>query len=107
LLAPFGMALIVFCFMWGAANHLGLNILVGQLTALSPGQRATILGLYSAVTYAAMFVGTTVFKVVFEAYDFSVIALLSAACIAPATLGAVRRQYRLAKADVRQNAENG
>ncbi|MEL6511122.1 MAG: MFS transporter [Pseudomonadota bacterium] len=107
LLAPFGMALIVFCFMWGAANHLGLNILVGQLTALSPGQRATILGLYSAVTYAAMFVGTTVFKVVFEAYDFSVIALLSAACIAPTTLGAVRRQHRLAKADVRQNAENG
>lgn len=106
-LAPFGMALIAFCFAWGAANHLGLNILVGQLTALSPGQRATILGLYSAVTYAAMFVGTTVFKVVFEAFGFSTIALLSAACIAPATLGAVRCHYRLAKTDVRQNAENG
>lgn len=106
-LAPFGMALIAFCFAWGAANHLGLNILVGQLTALSPGQRATILGLYSAVTYAAMFVGTTVFKMVFEEFGFATIALLSAACIAPATLGAVRRHYRLAKTDIRQNAENG
>ncbi|MEM0930018.1 MAG: MFS transporter [Pseudomonadota bacterium] len=106
LLAPFGLALIVFCVVWGAANHLGLNILVGQLTGLSPEQRATILGLYSAVTYAAMFVGTTVFKVVFEAFGFSVIALLSAACIAPATLGAVRRHYRLAKTNVRQNEDN-
>ena len=107
LLAPFGVALLGFCFMWGAANHLGLNILVGQLTALSPRQRATILGLYSATTYAAMFVGTMVFKVVFESFGFSVIALLSAACIAPATFGAARMQYRHTKTDVRQNAENG
>lgn len=107
LLAPFGMALIAFCFAWGAANHLGLNILVGQLTALSPQQRATILGLYSAVTYAAMCVGTTAFKVVFESFGFSVIALLSAACIAPAMIGAVRRQYRFAEADIRRISENG
>lgn len=107
LLAPFGMALVAFCFAWGAANHLGLNILVGQLTALSPQQRATILGLYSAVTYAAMFAGTTVFKIVYELFGFSVIALLSAACIAPALIGAVQRQNRVSKADVHRNAENG
>ncbi|MEO0566436.1 MAG: MFS transporter [Pseudomonadota bacterium] len=106
-LSPFAVALIAFCFVWGAANHLGLNILVGQLTALSPKQRATILGLYSAVTYAAMFVGTTAFKVVFESFGFSVIALLSAACIAPAMIGAVRRQYGEPKAGDRRNAENG
>jgi DHA1 family inner membrane transport protein len=105
LLAPLGGALIAFCFVWGAANHLGLNILVGQLTALSPGQRATILGLYSAVTYAAMFAGTTAFKFAFEAFGFSVIALLSAACIAPAMIGAIRRLQRTAKPDVRQGAE--
>lgn len=107
LLAPHGLALIAFCFAWGAANHLGLNILVGQLTALSPQQRATILGLYGAVTYAAMFVGTTAFKTVFEAFGFSVIALLSAACIAPALIGAVRKQYRATKAGGHRSAENG
>ncbi len=105
-LAPFGGALIAFCFVWGAANHLGLNILVGQLTALSPRQRATILGLYSAVTYAAMFVGTTVFKVVFESFGFSVIAFLSAVCIAPALIGAVRRQSRVLQPDVQRDAES-
>ncbi len=105
-LAPFGVALIAFCFVWGAANHLGLNILVGQLTALSPRQRATILGLNSAVTYAAMFVGTTVFKVVFESFGFSVIAFLSAVCIAPALIGAVRRQSRVLQPDVQRDAES-
>ncbi len=106
LLAPYGLALIAFCFVWGAANHLGLNILVGQLTALSPQQRATILGLNSAVTYAAMFVGTTAFKVVFESFGFSIIALLSAVCIAPAMIGAVWKQYRASEADVRRDVEN-
>ena len=107
LLAPYGPALIAFCFGWGAANHLCLSILVGQLTALSPGQRATILGLYSAVTYAAMFAGTTAFKTVFETLGFSTIALLSAACIAPALAGAVRRRQLVAKPDIRRDAENG
>lgn len=105
LLAPFGLVLIAFCFVWGAANHLGLNVLVGQLTALSPQQRATILGLYSAATYAAMFAGTTAFKIVFETFGFSVVAMLSAACIAPALIGAVRRLRRAVTPAARQEAE--
>lgn len=71
------------CLLWGAANHLGLNLLVGQLTALSPNERGTILGLYSAVTYAAMFIGTAAFMPVFEVGGFSTAAVLSALCIAP------------------------
>ncbi|MEO0391299.1 MAG: MFS transporter [Pseudomonadota bacterium] len=80
------------CVIWGTANHLGLNILVGQLTALSPAQRGTILGLYSAVTYAAMSVGTALFKPAFEAFGFAPVALMSAACIAPALVGALGRR---------------
>lgn len=84
LVAYSGGGLLILCFLWGGANHLCLNILVGQLTALSPRQRATILGLYSAVTSAAMFSGTTVFKIVFEASGFAITAMLSAICLAPA-----------------------
>ena len=93
---------------WGAANHLGLNLLVGQLTALSPNERGTILGLYSAVTYAAMFTGTAAFNPIFEQRGFSAAALLSAACIAPALLHSIRRHRKAApKAELGRSAQNG
>ncbi len=78
------IALLSACVLWGAMNHLGLNILVGQLTSIDPTQRASIMGLYSAVTYGAMFVGTALFKPVFEAHGFQVAAYLSALCVLPA-----------------------
>ena len=106
-----GIAIFGACLLWGAANHLGLNILVGQLTALSPSQRGAILGLYSAVTYAAMFVGTAAFKPVFESYGFQTIAILSAICIAPACVEAVRSRRRAqsqtALAALREMANKG
>ena len=92
------IAILLLCFLWGAANHLGLNILVGQLTALSPDQRAAVLGLYSAVTYIAMFVGTGIFKEVFEAYGFTTAAGLSATCIAPTFLIAINKAQSGVKA---------
>lgn len=82
------------CLLWGAANHLGLNLLVGTLTALSPDQRGTILGLYSAITYGAMFVGTTAFKPIFEFGGLSSAALLSALCVAPVFISAVLQNTR-------------
>lgn len=90
--AASGTAILITCLLWGAMNHLGLNILVGQLTALSPHQRATILGLYSAVTYAAMFAATAAFKPVFERSGFAAAAALSACCIAPALMTVVRQR---------------
>lgn len=82
--------LLIVCGLWGAANHLALNILVGQLTAIDPMSRAAIMGLYSAVTYVAMFVGTTAFRPVFERYGFAAAACLSALCILPALINAWR-----------------
>ena len=95
LFAPSAVALFAMCFVWGAVNHLGLNLLIGQLTAISPSQRATVMGLNSAVTYVAMFVGTMSFKPVFEGYGFGATAYLSAVCIVPAAIYAVsaRRAY--------------
>ena len=80
------VALIAMCMVWGAANHLGLNLLVGALTAIQPSQRGAILGLYSAVSYASMFLGTMLFKPVFEQHGFAATAILSAAFILPAAL---------------------
>lgn len=88
--------LIGMCALWGAANHLGLNLLVGALTAISPSRRGTILGLYSAVTYASMCVGTTLYKPLFEHHGIMWSALLSALLILPAAFYALTRQHRAA-----------
>ncbi|WP_294222253.1 MFS transporter [uncultured Shimia sp.] len=95
-----GLAIFGVCLLWGAVNHLGLNILVGQLTALSPSQRAAIMGIYSATTYVAMFVGTAAFRPVFETQGFAVASLLSAVCIAPALIGALWALRRAGRAVV-------
>ncbi|MEL6465676.1 MAG: MFS transporter [Pseudomonadota bacterium] len=88
------LLILAACLFWGAANHLGLSILVGQLTALSPNERGTILGLYSAVTYAAMFVGTAAFMPVFGWGGFSVTAVLSALCIVPVLMASLMQRPR-------------
>lgn len=79
-------ALLIVCFIWGMMNHLGLNIMVGQLTALDPTRRAAIMGLYTAITYGAVFVGTAAFRPVFETYGFATSAVISAIFILPAAL---------------------
>lgn len=91
------VSIFIVCLLWGAANHLGLNILVGSLIAISPAQRAVIMGLYSAVSYAAMFVGTILFKPVFDGYGFAITAAAAALCIFPAFVQAalVRRGVRI------------
>lgn len=76
-----GAAIIAMCVLWGAANHLGLNILVGTLTALSPERRGAILSLYSAVTYAAMSAGTAAFKPLYAVSGFAACALVCATLI--------------------------
>ncbi|WP_216824943.1 MFS transporter [Roseovarius sp. EL26] len=92
--APSAIALFSMCFIWGAVNHLGLNLLIGQLAAISPTQRAAVMGLNSAVTYVAMFVGTISFKPVFEAYGFSAAAYVAAVCIVPAAVYALSARRR-------------
>jgi DHA1 family inner membrane transport protein len=90
-----GVALIVLCLLWGAVNHLGVNILVGQLTALSRDRRGAILGLYSSATYAAMFAGTASFGPIYAASGFATISIVSAICVAPCLAIAVHRIFSL------------
>lgn len=69
--------------LWGLANHFGLNVLVTRLTALDPTRRGTIMGLNSAVTYSAVFVGTTGFGPIYAGFGFA------ACCLAALVLALV------------------
>lgn len=64
--------------VWGLANHFGLNVLVMRLSALDPSRRGTIMGLNSAVTYLAVFVGTTAFGPLYSTFGFAACAVVAA-----------------------------
>ncbi|RWN26985.1 MFS transporter [Mesorhizobium sp.] len=64
--------------VWGLANHFGLNVLVMRLSALDPARRGTIMGLSSAVTYLAVFVGTTAFGPLYSSFGFAASAVVAA-----------------------------
>lgn len=64
--------------VWGLANHFGLNVLVMRLSALDPSRRGTIMGLNSAVTYLAVFVGTTAFGPLYSTFGFATCAAVAA-----------------------------
>ncbi|WP_068117301.1 MFS transporter [Tropicimonas marinistellae] len=73
--------LLASAFFWGVFVHLGMTILVGRLTSISPRNRAAILGLYSGVTYASMFVGTAAFKPIYSAFGLPGATLSAAMCL--------------------------
>ena len=90
------VALIALCLVWGAVNHLGLNLIVGRLAGLDPARRGAILGLNSGVTYSALFTGTWLFGLGYARLGFAFCALLSALCILPALVEARRLRRRSA-----------
>ncbi len=71
------LAVLAAIFLWGLANHFGLNILIMRLTAIDPAQRGTIMGLNSAVTYLAVFLGASGFGPVYTSHGFAACALLA------------------------------
>ncbi|MCZ4279595.1 MFS transporter [Kiloniella laminariae] len=90
-------SLVVMCFVWGGVNHLGLNLIVGRLTALDPTQRGAIMGLYSAVAYLCVFVGAIGFRPLYELSGLSACALLAALCILPAIIDGMKRRRETGK----------
>jgi DHA1 family inner membrane transport protein len=87
-------ATVAFCLAWGVANHIGLNLIVGRLTALDPGQQGAVMGLYSTVTYLAVSAGALLYQPLFERFGFAGCALTSAGCIAPALVMSVIQARR-------------
>ncbi|TPI26169.1 MFS transporter [Mesorhizobium sp. B3-2-1] len=76
---------------WGLANHFGLNVLVMRLSALDPSRRGTIMGLNSAVTYLAVFVGTTGFGPLYSGFGFATCAMVAAVLMLVAAAAAAWR----------------
>jgi predicted MFS family arabinose efflux permease len=78
--------LLVTAFIWGLANHIALNALITRMTAIDPSKRGTIMGLNSAVTYLAVFAGTTGFGMVYTKFGFAVSAIVAAGVTSIAAL---------------------
>ncbi|WP_376705788.1 MFS transporter [Mesorhizobium sp. ISC25] len=81
--------------VWGLANHFGLNVLVMRLSALDPARRGTIMGLNSAVTYLAVFVGTTAFGPLYSTFGFAASAVVAALLMLIAAAAAAWRSPKL------------
>lgn len=75
--ASFG-GLLASVFLWGLANHIALNTLIMRLTAIDPSRRGVIMGLNSAVTYLALFAGTTGFGAIYANFGFVASAVVAA-----------------------------
>ncbi|MDW3206183.1 MAG: MFS transporter [Alphaproteobacteria bacterium] len=82
--------LIGLCVLWGVANHLGLNLILGRLGHLDPRQNGSIMGLYSATCYLSLFLGTLAYRPLFDAFGFTACALASALCVGLAILDSAR-----------------
>ncbi|WP_020591671.1 MFS transporter [Kiloniella laminariae] len=91
--------LVAFSFFWGLINHLGLNLIVGRLTALDPGQRGAIMGLNSTVTYLCVFIGAVGFRPLYELSGLSVCALVASLCVLPAIIDGLQRRREAGQAD--------
>ncbi|PDT82562.1 MFS transporter [Sinorhizobium sp. BJ1] len=81
-------AMLAVVFLWGLANHFGLNVLIIRLTALDPARRGAIMGLNSGVTYLALFAGTLGFGAAYAETVFSILPLAAAGLMLAAALAA-------------------
>jgi DHA1 family inner membrane transport protein len=81
-------AMLVVVFLWGLANHVGLNVLIMRLTALDPARRGAIMGLNSGVTYLALFAGTIGFGAVYAGTAFSILPLAASGLMLAAAFSA-------------------
>lgn len=59
-----------FALVWGLVQHLGMNSLVSLMGTAPPGNRATVMGLFSAVTYLAQGAGGAAYGGVYDAHGF-------------------------------------
>lgn len=83
-------ALVAVALVWGAANHLGLNLILMRLRALAPDRQGRVMGLYSFITYAAMFAATLLYRPLFDGAGLVGCALVSAFLVALTLPGASR-----------------
>ncbi|WP_085033540.1 MFS transporter [Ensifer aridi] len=81
-------AMLAVVFLWGLANHFGLNVLILRLTALDPARRGAIMGLNSGVTYFSLFAGTIGFGAAYASTGFFILPLAAAVLMLAAAFSA-------------------
>ncbi|SMG31787.1 MFS transporter [Cedecea sp. NFIX57] len=95
-LAMLGGSLIgVICllFVLGLVNHLGVNLLIQRLTAIDPAKRGTLMGLNSAVTYLAVFAGSSSYGPLYTDHGFTTVSLVSLGLMIIAVLTCLWRDF--------------
>jgi predicted MFS family arabinose efflux permease len=90
LASPSATAVLALMFGWGLFNHFGLNMLIMRLASLDPVRRGSVMGLNSAVTYLAVFAGTSAFGPVYSAWGFAACAAAAVGLMLVATAAAAR-----------------
>ncbi|NIG77644.1 MFS transporter [Klebsiella sp. Ap-873] len=95
-LAMLGSSLLgVICllFVLGLVNHLGVNLLIQRLTAIDPAKRGTLMGLNSAVTYLAVFAGSSSYGPLYTDHGFTTVSLVSLGLMIIAVLTCLWRDF--------------
>ncbi|WP_213714035.1 MFS transporter [Cedecea lapagei] len=87
------VGIICLLFVLGLVNHLGVNLLIQRLTAIDPARRGTLMGLNSAVTYLAVFAGSSSYGPLYTERGFTTISLLSLALMVIAVLTCLWRDF--------------
>lgn len=87
------VGIICLLFVLGLVNHLGVNLLIQRLTAIDPAKRGTLMGLNSAVTYLAVFAGSSSYGPLYTERGFTTISLLSLALMVIAVLTCLWRDF--------------
>jgi len=68
---PHSFALMLpLVWLWGAANHFILNMIVVGLNALAPQNRGAVMGLYSGTTYIGAAIGAVIMGMLYESFGF-------------------------------------
>ena len=71
------LPLIFVCFIWGFANHFGLNCILVILNTADADNKAAIMGIYTAITYIATLLATLLFGYLYSHFDFSALITLA------------------------------
>ncbi|CAH0537369.1 MFS transporter [Vibrio marisflavi] len=97
-LGGYASTMYIILFLLGIVNHLAVNLLIVRLTDIDPNKRGTIMGLYSAVTYIGVFIGTSSYGQIYLHYGFSALAYTSMALtVIAAIIGQLGQRSRSAE----------
>lgn len=87
------LGVICLLFVLGLVNHLGVNLLIQRLTAIDPAKRGTLMGLNSAVTYLAVFAGSSSYGPLYTDHGFTTVSLVSLGLMIIAVLTCLWRDF--------------